>query len=89
MFMSRQWGGGQLRLSDQTVSCLHVLSEDAVRTRVPWGLKDTLLISPSWPIRVCVHTPVMLLYTRAVPSALALTNLEPDESNETSRTCNK
>ena len=56
-------------------------------TRVLCGLNATLLISPSWPISVCMQTPVCVLYTRAVPSALALTNFEPVESNETSSTC--
>ena len=49
-------------------------------------MKDTLLISPSCPISVCRHTPVIVLYTRAVPSADALTNLPPEESKATSST---
>ncbi len=69
-----------------TFAHLHVLSDEAVMTRVPCGLNETLLISPSCPMSVCMQTQDRLLYTRAVPSALALTNFSPVESNETSRT---
>jgi hypothetical protein len=50
------------------------LSELAVKILVPWGLKQTFEISPSWPINIAWHAPVCVLYTRAVPSADAVTN---------------
>jgi hypothetical protein len=59
-----------------------VLSEEAVRMRDPWGLKATLLISPSWPVRMAWHAPVMVLYTRELPSAEAVTSLEPVQGKE-------
>ncbi len=52
---------------------LPVLSEEAVNTFVPWGLNVTLDISPSWPVKIAKQAPVMVLYTRACPSALAVT----------------
>ena len=38
-------------------------------------LKHTLEISPSCPTKIETHAPVMVLYTRAVPSAEAVTSL--------------
>lgn len=34
------------------------------------GLNATFEISPSCPVSVCTHSPVAVLYKRAVPSAL-------------------
>ena len=62
-----------------------VLSEDAVKIRVPCGLNATLDISPSWPARMAWQAPVIVLYTREFPSAEAVTSFEPVALNDTSR----
>lgn len=45
--------------------------------------QPTLEISPSCPTRIETHAPVIELYTRAVPSADAVTSLLPVELNDT------
>ena len=47
---------------------LALLSLDAVSTLEPWGEKATFEISPSCPAKMAWHAPVMVLYTRALPS---------------------
>ena len=57
---------------------------------VPCGLKAILLISPSCPERMPIQAPVFTLYTRAVESALAVTNRVPvalKQISNTSSTC--
>ena len=62
-----------------------VLSLLAVRILLPCGLKHTLEISPSCPIRIAWQAPVIELNTRAVPSAEAVTSLLPVLLYPTSR----
>jgi len=40
---------------------LAVLSAPAVIILVPWGLNETLEISPSWPVSIPIQTPVCTL----------------------------
>ena len=52
--------------------------------RDPCGLNATLEISPPLPVKIAWQAPVMGLYTRELPSAEALTSLEPVALNDTS-----
>jgi len=52
----------------------------------PWGLKEILLISFSWPYSRATQAPVKTLYTLAIPSALAVANLLPVLLKHASRT---